>query len=147
MLLHIVDDKPDITREKIACNTCRKYRLCIRNRRTEGVESKCRKCYREEKEGSKYPPKYASLMYCGICGHLSTEEDIKCCSICEKGVGQCCGALYHCQSTECTCKMCYDYTCEQCEVHISKDRCYVSDAGIDSGCSPLCNRCSIRASL
>ncbi len=137
MLIHIVSDKPKIKRSEISCDTCEKYRLCIQ---TMDKKSMCRTCYKAEKKD-----KYTSVMYCEICCHLSLESDIKWCSYCGKTIGVCCGALYHCQSSECTCKMCFNYKCEQCNEELSRGEIYVLDGGDE--CAPLCERCKIRALL
>lgn len=138
MLIHIVSDKPDIPREKLWCDTCTKRRLCIRTLRADcTINNTCRECYK--KEGEVVGTKYKSVTYCEICSHLSLEDEVKTCNGCRKLIGQCCAALYHCQSVECTCRRCYGYECEECCKDLSRDRVYLSDGGGE--CQPLCDPC------
>jgi hypothetical protein len=127
----INNTKPKIKKELIACNSCNKFNLRIRLE----DENICRIC-RNKKNKS-----YLWCMYCEICGHLSPEDNIKGCSKCDKTVGNCCGALYHCQSTECICKNCYDYKCNFCDNDLPKDIRYISDADITSKCVSICMTC------
>lgn len=133
--IHVVSSKPNIKRVRIECNSCKKYKLCIRSYN----EPKCKECYKKETSKN-----YTSVVYCLSCAHLVLEDEIKWCSNCKDEVGPCCGALYHCQSAECICKNCFDYKCEKCGSVLSKDKQYTSDSADEN--KPICIECVIETS-
>ncbi len=124
---------PKIKKDLISCSVCNEFKLCIRFEN----ENMCKPCY-NKKNIKKI---YLWCMYCYICGHLTSEDTKKECSECKKTVGTCCGRLYHCQSTECVCKKCYDYKCNFCNNILPKDKVYVSDADISSDNVSICDTC------
>ena len=129
MPVSLNNSSPKIKKEKIKCEGCNNYKTCIR------LDDKniCRPCW------NKSNSKYLWCMYCEICGHLTLEDDYKTCSDCEKVVGMCCGKLYHCQSSECICKKCFNYKCVNCDNLLPNDKIYLSDNGDES--APICDTC------
>lgn len=134
MSIVINNDKLKMKRENITCSICNKKRLCIRTREN----NICRPCWKKN-----IKKEYLWCICCHICGHLSDEDTYKTCSECEKDVGECCGRLYHCQSTECICKKCYDFKCNNCDTILSKNKVYLSDASLDSEEISLCDACKM----
>src|SRR5579872_6459848 len=113
MPIVISNDKLQIKKEHITCDICGKKRLCIRTRDDDiggAIINTCRPCWNKQNK-----EEYAWCIYCHICGHLSNEDTYKTCSKCEKDVGECCGRLYFCQDTECECKYCYNFKCDNCD--------------------------------
>jgi len=142
MPVSINTHNPKIKKERIVCVVCNNTKLCIRfeNRNI------CRPCWNKENKqnnGNKANKSYLWCMYCEICGHLTSEDTFKTCSECKKTTGTCCGRLYHCQSTECTCKKCYDYKCLDCDTILQRGKVYVSDASISSDVIPMCEKCKL----
>jgi len=136
MPVYINAENPKMKKQKISCDKCHKLKICIRTI----DENICRPCYNKTDDKM-------WCMYCEICGHLIPEDDSKGCSDCNKITGYCCGALFHCQSSECTCKNCFNYTCRYCDHKLSKDQLYMSDMGDTDYLSPVCYSCKkIRAS-
>lgn len=140
MTIYIPDDNPKMKRETIKCDICNKNKLCIRSI----AENVCEPCS-EQKMGKE---DCIFCVYCEVCGHLIIEDNMsmKVCSECDKTTGVCCGRLYHCQSTECLCKKCFDYKCmyvdddeNECVTIIPKDRVYVSDGSTEY--LPWCEAC------
>ena len=132
----INNSNPKIKKESLICNNCKKSKLCIRLEET----NICRPCWNKiNKE------KYLWTVYCGICGHLTTEEEYKTCSECNKIAGwSCgCGALYYCQSGDCKCKKCFDYKCDgdNCDNDLPYDQQYVADVESTSNVAPYCETC------
>jgi hypothetical protein len=137
MPINVPNEKSNIKRIKKKCNDCKKSVLCV----TFACGTiQCVKCYKKISTDDIW------TLYCDACGNLTVDDDIKECSGCKKAIGRCCGALYHCQSTECTCIDCYDYKCAICDTKFGNKvdllgKKYISDAGIDSVWYPMCGQC------
>lgn len=125
--IDVNNDNPKMKKERIRCDKCKKLKICIRSDDSEV----CRECWPTTSR--------TWCMWCEICGHLTLESTYKVCSECHKVTGTCCGKLYHCQSSECICKRCFNYKCEGCGTELD-DLIFVSDGGIDS--RPLCEKCN-----
>lgn len=126
--------KPKIKRKELLCQVCKQYKLCISYTLYDMII--CRKCWKDKKG------KYLACDYCGICGNLSPDEEVKFCTKCDNDVGMCCGALYYCQSVECECLNCYNYLCIECGINkLPKDKQYCEDTDIHEDYYPLCESC------
>jgi hypothetical protein len=135
MPVYINGTSPKMKKEKLKCKECKQEKICIRieNKHNQDI---CRPCWNKSNSGPIW------CVYCEICGHLALEDNEKGCEKCGKTVGMCCGVLYHCQSSECVCKNCFDYKCEKCGDPLDRDRQFVSDD--DESMMPLCHNCIVK---
>jgi hypothetical protein len=121
--------KSDVIQENKKCIKCKEIKLCIYTNN----KNICIKCTNNT---------INFIMYCHICNNLFEEDNVKICSECKNETGDCCGALYFCQSTTCICKKCYKYECKICNKQtLSKKKQYCEDIDINDKYSEVCNKC------
>lgn len=73
MSISVSNDKPKIKKEKMLCNDCNKYKLCI----IMDEKTVCKRCWKLKNLSKKNPVKYQCCVYCEICGHLGIEGNEK----------------------------------------------------------------------
>lgn len=132
------EPNPDAEREEagLACDDCHQTGVLLM--RTQD-SARCLSCH------SQLIPSEEELffwvLFCGICGHLGSDEDFKFCRGCAEVVGECCGILCHSQSGECECRQCFVAECQECLAPLAqrKGARYTSDDRRQD--RPLCSAC------